>query len=119
QVFSDICYVTNELVIEGNAYFKQLHKEYPDSYFIFNDRPIDNWIRSRINHINSKGSLLNRFSSALKIPPEAVPDYWRQVYAAFKEEVISYFGVNSRFMIFDVENDAPEQLAAFLAEDFP
>ena len=33
-------------------YFDLLDKQYPNSKFILNTRPVDNWISSRLNHTN-------------------------------------------------------------------
>lgn len=118
QIFSDLSYFTDERIIEGNAYFKEFHKEYPSAYFIFNDRPVTKWIQSRINHEKQRGSLLDRHASALKMSPDAVIEYWRQAYDTHKSAVTAYFRDNPRFMVFDIEADAPERLTTFLSKDF-
>lgn len=119
QVFSDLTYSSSTRLIEANRFFREFHHAFPDAYFIFNDRPVEKWIRSRINHVSSRsGSLLANQSAVLKLPPEAVIEYWREAYAAHKAAVCDYFAGNPRFMVFDIESDPPAKLAGKLAGDF-
>jgi len=119
QVFSDLVYTTANCSIEANAYFREFHRDHPDAYFVFNDRPLDNWIRSRVAHVNRRtGSFLDRQAMALGLSEDDTIARWREMYTRHKSEVLDYFRGNPRFMIFNIEHDQPESLVEFLADDF-
>ena len=42
SAFSDLCFFTYDIWLEGNKYFREMHRAYPSAYFIFNDRPVEN-----------------------------------------------------------------------------
>jgi hypothetical protein len=115
DVFSDMTYLDRERFIEGNSYFRQLARAFPDAYFILNDRSVDRWVRSRLFHEdNRRGSFLERYSAATGIPRSDVPAQWKSCYQTHKHEVLDYFGGHPRFMVFDIESDEPEKLSRFV-----
>ena len=40
-VFSDMVFLNEKILLEGNALFKNMDTDYPESYFIYNTRNID------------------------------------------------------------------------------
>ncbi|MFT3670965.1 sulfotransferase [Aestuariivirga sp.] len=119
EVFSDMIAISDTEIIEANGYFRELHKEYPEAYFVFNDRPLDKWVRSRLNHEGGKhGSFVETFQKALSMSRDEVEAYWRKLYSDHKSQVIEYFGNHPRFMVFNIEADPPDKLVSFLADDF-
>lgn len=95
--FSDFTYVTQELVLEGNVFFRELAAAYPESYFILNTRPVSDWIASRERHGGPAGlgSLMNRTSAALDVPPDQVREIWRKQFEEHVQEVREFFGERS------------------------
>ena len=116
DVYSDMIHSTEDEFIEANAYFRELSEAYPNAYFVFNDRPVEKWLRSRLSHEGGpRGSLVKRFAMATGVSEDAAPDVWRAQYHRQKADVTTFFEGNPRFMIFDIESGSPEDLARFLA----
>ncbi|WP_421693395.1 sulfotransferase [Aestuariivirga sp.] len=119
DVFSDMIFLSNTEVIEGNGWFRELHAQHPDAYFIFNDRPVEKWVLSRLSHDGGpRGSFVARYASAMKIDESQAPDLWRAHYARHKAEVMAHFEAYPRFMIFQIESGKPQDLVRFLAPDY-
>ncbi|MFM8986086.1 MAG: sulfotransferase [Planctomycetia bacterium] len=119
RAYSDLTYDTATRHIEANAFFREFHAAAPDAYFIFNDRPVEHWLRSRCNHVSARsGSFLENQMQLNGLSREATLDMWRTLYTTRKAEICDYFAGNPRFMIFDIEADPPQKLARFLAADF-
>lgn len=119
DVYSDLIHLTDREVIEANGFFRELHAQHPDAYFVLNDRPVEKWLRSRLAHEGGpRGSLVARYAAALGISEAEAPALWRDQYERHKAGAASYFAGNPRFMIFDIETGSPAELAAFLAPAF-
>jgi len=119
DAYSDMVYLSDTEVIEANGWFRELHAQHPDAYFVFNDRPVEKWVRSRLSHEGGpRGSFVKRYASALGMEESAVPELWREQYAKHKAEVIAYFQGKPRFMVFDIESGRPADLARFLSPGF-
>jgi hypothetical protein len=119
EVFSDLNFVTDSEIIEANSYFREMHQDHPDAYFVFNDRPVKNWIRSRLSHEGGKhGSFVKKFENALKLSRDEVIAFWEKDYERHKKDVVEYFQNHPRFMIYNIETDKPDRLLAFLSNDF-
>jgi hypothetical protein len=120
QAFSDLITLSDEEVIEANSYFVEMHRDYDDAFFIFNDRPLDDWIKSRIGHEGGAGgSLIGRYASASGLSRDAVIDLWRQQYADHKNAVLEYFRNHPRFLHFHLGEDGPEELARLFGAEIP
>lgn len=108
-------------LIEGCRYYKEMHRSYPDSYFVLNTRPIESWIRSRLNH--DAGQFANAYLNALKplgiIDREGMICYWKNEWKLHHREVEDYFGDirSERFMTFDIIKSDPNKLVEFLGRD--
>lgn len=116
QAFSDLVMLTDTHVIEANKYFREMECAHPDALFIFNDRPVDAWIKSRLSHEGGPGgSFVGRYATALGLPKNEVPDVWREDYHVHKAGVLEYFSGNSRFLHFDITKQGAKDLSAFTA----
>ncbi len=119
DAFSDLVYLTDTEFIEANDWFRELHAQHPGAYFVFNDRPVEKWIRSRLSHDGGpRGSFVARYARAHAIAESEAPERWRAHYARHKAEVLDYFAGKPRFMLFDIESGRPEELVRFLAPDY-
>ena len=114
SAFFDICYFSNHAWIEGNSFFKEFHREYPDAYFILHDRPLDKWIRSRRNH----PGMLDMACRFFNTDGDGVERIWREQYRLHKEAVLDYAPAMTHFLHFNIESDTPEKLADFLSGSF-
>lgn len=119
QAFSDLVYLDEARVVEGNAFFREMHRDHQDAYFIFNDRPVEAWIASRLSHEgNAFGSFVGRYMVLTGQSREGVVDLWRQQYEEHKSAVFDYFANSDRFLHYDIVNDRPGKVVDFLAPDF-
>ncbi|MEP1352892.1 MAG: glycosyltransferase 61 family protein [Tateyamaria sp.] len=116
--FTDVQRVAAEGVIEGAAFFRQLHAYYPDSYFILNIRDKEGWLRSRARH--GAGNYMKRYGKALGLSSdEETLDYWSTQWDQHLEAVQSFFADKpGRMLIYDIKQDDPESICDFLAPDF-
>lgn len=119
EVYSDMVYLTEKEFIEANGWFIELAEQYPDAFFIFNDRPVEKWISSRLQHEGGpRGSFVMRYAKACGVSTEEAPNRWALEYAAHKDKVLAYFVAHPRFMRFELEKHGPLDLCSFLRDHF-
>jgi hypothetical protein len=125
--FSDFTYADPKRCIEGNKYFREFYREYPEAYFILNDRDPGDWIRSRysqqsIEIFSSIGKITMSFAERqaqfLGVTQEALGSIWREAYEKHKHDVLSFFADKERFLHFDIDMDTAEKLSEFLLPHF-
>ena len=112
--FSDLCFFSDDAWIEANQYFPKFHEQYSDAFFIFNDRPVDNWIRSR----SKRRRLVERALRYFKADEATVEAIWREQYATHRDALLAYAPRMEHFLHFDIERDSPERLVTFLGSSF-
>lgn len=106
QVFSDMIFLDHKLLIEGNAFYRQMDIDYPESLFIYNTRNIDNWIQSRLNHTNGKYSFLERYKSVFNIQgTDDVIKQWKETRLNFEDELDKYFRGRKNLIVIDIEKE--------------
>lgn len=116
DVYSDIIYSTSTLYIEGARFFKEIHEQFPDGYYILNTRDVDNWIRSRLRH--KEGSFAKRTAQLFNVDTGNLEGLWRQQFEAHNQEVRDYFKGTSNFIEFNIEKEPITTLCDFLAPDY-
>lgn len=85
------------------THFKELDKQYLNSKFILNIRPIDNWINSRIHHPN----YLNTHKQITGLDEDGVIELWKTQWRQHLESVQDYFkSRSSDLLIFDIETES-------------
>lgn len=114
--YSDITSLTESQLIEGNKHFRIFHELFPDAYFIFNDRQMEDWIKSRSSH--RRGTFLSRNMSAWRMDADAVKDTWRQNYQMHTNDVLKHFNGHERFLHFRIDQDPINALIDFLSPSF-
>jgi hypothetical protein len=117
RVFSDMTFRTHRLRFEANSLFRVLDADYPNSFFVYNSRNIQDWLRSRALHKGyDKESLIQFEMRLLKtLDPQKVLDKWRREREQFEEEMRDYFYGSSRFIEIDISDVAlPVTLSRFL-----
>lgn len=119
SVFSDMYFRNQQFFFEGNSLFRQLDKDYPDSLFIYNTRPIENWLRSRKLHKSggTKESFFDFYKRVIGAESEdQVLEYWRNARLSFEDELFNYFRDSERLLILDIEEiSVIEKLNSFLS----
>lgn len=102
-------------------HFELLDKQYPGSKFILNTRPLNNWIRSRVQF--QKGAYLEAYwrheqkkKKGCK-NKKAVLQMWKNHRTKHHKDVTEYFtkkrNRQNDLLIFDIEKDSPEKLCDF------
>jgi len=114
--FSDLSFASNRMVIEGTQFFPELHAAYPDAYFIYNTRPVDAWVSSRLAHAN--GTFASRCAIATDIDKNRLEQQWRKLFWDHRERVLWHFANHPRFLSFDISNDDPTKIATLLAPHY-
>jgi len=109
--YSDLCFHSWHAWIEAATFFREFHAEYPDAFFILNDRDTERWIASRRTHPDMLARAL-RFYGGTQDDVEA---RWRTFLEGHRRQALAYFAGNPRFLHFDIERDPPEKLVAFFA----
>lgn len=107
KVFSDMFFASDTTHIEANAYFRNMDRDYPGSFFIFNNRDTEKWLTSRINHsVGEAPSLKARSFAFYKTRDESrLKEIWRGQKQRFEQDVRDYFSGCERFLEIDIERD--------------
>ena len=114
-VFSDMIFISDQICIEGNSFFRVLDQHYPGSAFILNLRDIEAWIKSRANHSNRKGRFLDKTRAIIgPADDETIFAHWRRQWQRHVEDVERYFAGRDNLLKFDIAKDNPQAIADFL-----
>jgi hypothetical protein len=116
QVFSDMFWHREDIWIDGNKYYKQLHNEYPDAYFILNTRNMNDWLNSRVNHKN--GAYIKRCMEYYNMDESELLEHFEEDRNKTEKEMISYFENNDRFLHFDINKDPIQNVIDLVKPDF-
>lgn len=115
--FSDLSFHKFDKFIEACRFFKHMHAQYPDSYFVYNTRPVEHWVRSRFRH--KQGKLIRMAMSVYGCRVEDLPERWTSEYEAHRRDVLSFFfDKPDKLCVFDIENDDITKLIGFLRPHF-
>ena len=114
--YSDLISASNTRFVEGNCFFPKLHDAFPQAYFVLNDRDVEAWLRSRVQHSN--GTFLQRAMAYHAADKEAVLDIWRHQHAEHTAKVLGHFAGNPRFIHFRIDSDPIQKMVDFLTPDF-
>lgn len=113
QVFSDMEYVSSDGdLFFGYRLFPQLDYHYPGSYFIYNHRRVEDWIKSQFTHRNKAlGSYTRRYKKALKklLNVEAISDqqleqHFIDCWSQHEQDVNRYFRNRDNLIRLDITN---------------
>lgn len=114
NVYCDLHHMVSKRVYDGNLLYKELHKEYPNSYFIMQTRPTEDWIRSRLNH----KTLLERYARGLGMTLSQTEIFWREQKLKVEQEIKEYFAANNKFLVYDITKHKINLLIDFVKDDF-
>jgi hypothetical protein len=114
-VFSDLVLAKKGVVVEGNQFYIQMSRDYPNSLFILNTRSLDSWIQSRMRFNN--GSFLRKQLDFLGTDDlRQVERLWSMQRLNHEAEVRQFFStMPERFLELNIEtDDVPARLSKFL-----
>ncbi len=110
--FSDLTYLDDEIMIDANRFFKDIHAAFPDAYFVLNDRDVDAWLLSRRNH--GGGGFMRRARCVFRKDDEEIIAAWRVEYLSHRAEVLEYFENSSRFFHYSIDSGDIKRFVEFL-----
>lgn len=110
--YSDMSFLTDNVYLEANLLFRELHAEYPDALFVLNTRNRDRWVRSRLQHWGE--TYIARFRKFLAMEQPEIVGIWERQWDLHHAAVRDHFGGNDRFLEFDIETDDADRLGRFL-----
>ncbi len=115
DVYSDLSFANDLIYVEASRFFKEIHEQYPEAYFILNTRPVKKWLESRLNH--GDGSLKERSMSVYNCSEQELRVIWKNQYQKHSDDVRAFFKrTRGHFLEFNIEQDSPEKLIEFLTE---
>ena len=117
-VFSDLILHTSRIRIEANMLFRILDRDYPGAYFLFNNRPVGDWIASRDRKKCQRYGMtfteLDQVIFAARTP-EDVYSRWSDEKSRFEREVRDYFRDHPHYLEFEISDPtAPRRIAKLL-----
>lgn len=95
---------------DAHDIYKIADLQYPDSLFILNIRPIDNWIKSRKKH----GTLLTDGLKYSQFSEKELENWWKHQYNFYIKDVQLYFKNTKKLLVFDIENDSIDKVNNFV-----
>lgn len=114
RFYSDFIYVSPEVIIEGNQFFQIMASDYPDAFFILNNRSTEDWIRSRAQHDDGEFLALQLKILGSQNPQDAF-DLWRKQKEEHEDSVRNYFLGKRNFLEVDIQDpDKIHKISRFL-----
>ena len=110
--------------IEGSQFASELIKSYPNAYFILNTRPVNDWINSRLKHVN--GDFIEQYRQDRKIhinqhlSDEEIIFNWQYQWHKCHADILELFSCNPSLnsLIFDITTSSYSSLKTFLSPDY-
>jgi hypothetical protein len=134
RAYSDMTYLNHNIELNAQIYFRILDRDYPGSYFIYNTRPMEDWLASRERHGQGSrrtvgdpangqtidNSFLARCMAVYNTnDPQVVRAHWRTARIRLEEDLMAYFGKSDRFATIDItKDDVPARISALLKRQF-
>ncbi len=117
-VFSNMMFLNKKILIEGNALFRNMNADYPESYFIYNTRNIDDWIASRLTHDGGRFFELNKAAFQTSDRDKTIK-IWKDTRLNFETDIRQHFHSSPRFLELDITAPDPQKTVnGFLKSDF-
>jgi hypothetical protein len=115
RVYADMILETDQKLIEGNQFFREMYFDYPGSFFILNNRSTEAWLRSRVRHNN--GLFLRRQLAIMGSTNQTdAEELWRKRKKTHEDSVRDFFRVfPGKFLEIDIEDsNVPQVIKEFL-----
>ena len=109
-------------LIEGCRYFRELHRDYPESLFILNTRDPFDWLRSRLQHDQGQFAVAYRRALAGEgtRTNRQLKRRWLMDWYEHHAEVLSYFqdAAPQQLLVFHIQATPVKKLNRFLSPHF-
>jgi len=111
--YTDMENATND-IFAYVSYFKEFDRQYPNSKFILNIRPLDKWIASRLKH--GRCTYVKIYEENFEMEADAVVEMWKADWEKHTQAVIDYFKDRpDDLLIFDIESES-SKLIRFMSK---
>lgn len=115
--FSDLedVYGSNYLPIFAYRFYREIFYQFPDSKFILNIRPLNEWLRSRVSH--DDGKYLHHSLQMLKISKTELIKHWESHFLNHVAEVQDFFkDKQDKLLTFNISQDNVSKVIDFFPE---
>lgn len=118
EAYMDLNYSAPGVYLEAGLLFEEMHRDYPDAYFILNTRPTEDWLNSR--HRHQEGAFMARVAGSLGLTLQDIRESDARQHQAHHARARDYFAkaADARFLDYDISTDTPEKAVAFLSADY-
>jgi len=119
------CHGMDDIIFWSDCVFLERHFEvialqYPDAKFIYNIRPMNDWIKSRVNHYELNNNLKKIWHKPYKLDARGIDvvQFWKSQWVIHDERVREFFRgpMADRVLVFDIMKDGGREIARFLPE---
>lgn len=111
HLYSDL---ESERLFYSYKLFPQLDLEYPGSYFIYNSRDVNAWIKSRLKHAHgeyAKECLQNLVRKGVELSSvEDLAEHWKSGFIKHEKNLRKYFENKNNLIEVDIDSDESKQL---------
>ena len=114
--FSDFVCIDNLVNVEGHSYYPLLLQAFPESLFVYNDRPVADWLKSRLRH--KQGSYLLRMKNIYGFDEDKIKNIWLNHCFDHKKNVLESFSGSPSFLHLNISMNAGKVLNEFLSNEF-
>lgn len=104
RCFSDLTYLSDTFYFEGNSLFRELKRDYPDAFFILNNRDTDAWLQSRLAHNNGLFAARHKKIRGLDSDGELIAE-WEREKRSHEKAVREFFSNDPHFLELDIDSD--------------
>lgn len=120
RTYSDMFWHRQDEWIDGVKYFKEIHNQFPDAYFVLQTRELDGWLKSKLNHKRERptGGYIKRSRDYHGLTEEEMLNWFAQDREEHHRKVREYFKDNPNFIEFDINEDPIEDFINFFSPDF-
>jgi hypothetical protein len=116
QVLTDMEFVSPWRVAYGFKRFEEIENAYPNCKFIYNTRPLEDWINSRW-YLNN-GRYREKWRKYLcNVDDQAIADYWRWEWIAHDRKVREYFRNKNNMFEYVMGETRIDSMLRFLEVD--
>ena len=111
--FTDMKRITRSEVIYSYTYYKEIYNQVKNAKFIFNTRPVHDWIMSVINWTD----MFERYSDAYNTGIMGVIKRLNEHYTSHTKQVNKFFKDKpDRIITFDISKDRISKVIEFLSD---
>jgi len=105
--------------------YKELDKRFPNSKFIYTDRPVEDWLKSYETHLNRTGGVTignwQEYNTEIFGSTKFDKEHFREAFLNHREKVMEYFKDREDFLVLAMpySKHTWEELCRFMGLNYP